>query len=69
VVAGNDPTVSIAVGDPGKGLDGFRVSHLHAVGAQTVAMAADPGRPLTTFAGVGPLTMMCHDMAAPQMGP
>jgi len=63
IVERNDRTARVAVGDPAGGLDGFRQSHQRAVGAQTVALAARPGRRVTTFAEVGPLALMCHDMA------
>jgi DNA-binding PucR family transcriptional regulator len=62
VVERNDHTARVAVGAPAGGLDGFRQSHQRAVGAQTVALAARPGRRVTTFAEVGPLALMCHDM-------
>jgi DNA-binding PucR family transcriptional regulator len=61
-VATLDPTVRIAVGSPARGLEGFRRSHQQAVGVQTAALAARPGRSVTTFADAGPLAFMCHDM-------
>jgi DNA-binding PucR family transcriptional regulator len=62
-VEGNDPTARVAAGGPASGLDGFRISHRDAVGAQRVALAARPGRRVTTFADVGPLALMCHDVS------
>lgn len=64
VVEDNDTSARIAVGDPAAGVDGFRSSHRRAVGARTVALAAQPGRRITRADEVGPVALMCHDMPA-----
>jgi DNA-binding PucR family transcriptional regulator len=55
--------VSVALGSPANGLDGFRRTHRQAVGAQAVALAAGPSHArLTPFADVAPIAMMCADI-------
>ncbi len=58
-----EPTVSLAVGEPARGIDGFRRSHDQAVSARGVALAAgDQRSPVTPFVDVAPITMLCADL-------
>jgi len=57
-----DAPARVAVGEPAFGLDGFRNTHRQAMRAQDVALAADPGKRLTTFAEVGSLALICADV-------
>jgi hypothetical protein len=58
-----EPRVSIAVGEPAKGIDGFRRSHDQAVSARRVALAAGDQRfPVTPFVDVAAITMLCADL-------
>ncbi|WP_329343489.1 helix-turn-helix domain-containing protein [Streptomyces sp. NBC_01352] len=52
--------VRTTVGEPGTGLDGFRLSHRQARQAQTIALAADPAhaRPLLAWSQLGPLALV-----------
>jgi hypothetical protein len=62
-VAKGEPTVSLAVGEPARGLDGFRRSHDQAVSARGVALAAAEQRlPITPFVDVAPIAMLCADL-------
>jgi DNA-binding PucR family transcriptional regulator len=54
----------VAVGEPAYGLDGFRSTHRQAIRAQDVALAADPGARVTTFADVGAIALICADVDA-----
>lgn len=56
--------VRATVGDPGAGLDGFRVSHRQARQAQTIALAAGPGHalPLLTSSQLGPLALVSAEV-------
>jgi DNA-binding PucR family transcriptional regulator len=61
--AKGEPTVSLAVGEPARGIDGFRRSHDQAVRARGVALAAGDERfPVTPFVEVSPITMLCADL-------
>ncbi len=61
--AKGEPTVSLAVGEPTRGIDGFRRSHDQAVRARGVALAAGDQRfPVTPFVDVAPITMLCADL-------
>src|SRR5438270_586866 len=40
VIGERDPTVSVALGEPASGVDGFRRTHRQALSAQSVALAA-----------------------------
>jgi DNA-binding PucR family transcriptional regulator len=63
VVAKAPEPVSMAVGEAGAGLDGFRRTHRQALSAQTVAVAAgEGGARLTPFADVAPIALMCADL-------
>jgi hypothetical protein len=64
--APDDGTVRIAVGDPAAGVGGFRRSHRQARLAQVVAMTADADvqRPLTAWADVSSIALMCTDREA-----
>jgi DNA-binding PucR family transcriptional regulator len=66
VAAPEDDAVRIAVGDPASGADGFRRSHRQARQAQLVAMTADAEvqRPVTAWADVGSVALMCADRDA-----
>jgi len=58
-----DPNVSLAVGEPGSGLAGFRRTHQQALSAQTVALVA--GRKhfkVTPYVDVAPVAMMAADI-------
>ena len=52
--------VRTAVGEPGAGLDGFRLSHRQARQAQSIALAADPAHasPLMVSSQLGPLALV-----------
>jgi DNA-binding PucR family transcriptional regulator len=55
--------VSIAVGQPGSGIEGFRRTHQQAVSARSVALAAgEQHAPLTPFVDVAPIAMLCADL-------
>jgi DNA-binding PucR family transcriptional regulator len=58
--------VWVALGQVSSGLDGFRVTHHQARLAQTVALAAEAKdrAPVTPSAQVGPIALMCGDVAA-----
>jgi hypothetical protein len=59
-----DATTRLAVGEPAYGVDGFRQTHRQAARAQDLALAARPGRRLTTFADVGAVALICADIDA-----
>lgn len=59
-----DPSVRAAVGAPEHGLDGFRSTHRQAVRTQDLALAAQPGTRVTTFADVGAVALLCADIPA-----
>jgi hypothetical protein len=61
-----DSSVFLAIGEPGSGLEGFRVTHRQAKQAQVVALAADVAtrRRVTSWADVGPIALMCIDRDA-----
>jgi DNA-binding PucR family transcriptional regulator len=55
--------LSLAVGQPGLGMEGFRRTHHQAVSAHAVALAAgDQHAPLTAFVDVAPIAMLCTDL-------
>ena len=59
----SEPTVSLAVGEPARGIDGFRRSHRQAMSARGVAVAAgDQRSPITPFVDVAPIAMLCADL-------
>jgi DNA-binding PucR family transcriptional regulator len=59
----SEPTVSLAVGEPAGGIEGFRRSHDQAVSARAVALAAGDQRlPATPFVDVAPIAMLCSDL-------
>jgi DNA-binding PucR family transcriptional regulator len=59
----SEPTVSLAVGEPAGGIEGFRRSHRQAVSARAVALAAGEQRsPVTPFVDVAPIAMLCSDL-------
>ncbi|MBV9161880.1 MAG: helix-turn-helix domain-containing protein [Pseudonocardiales bacterium] len=63
VLAEHEPAASIALGEPASGVDGFRRTHLQALRAQSVALAAGPHHaPVTYFIDVAPVAMMCSDI-------
>jgi hypothetical protein len=66
VPAPEDDAVRLAVGDPAAGAEGFRRSHRQARHAQLVAMTADIDvqRPVTAWADVGAIALMCTDRDA-----
>lgn len=57
-----DSTARVAVGEPAYGIDGFRRSHLQAARAQDLALAAQPGERVTSFAEVGAVALICADV-------
>ncbi|MBV9041066.1 MAG: helix-turn-helix domain-containing protein [Acidimicrobiia bacterium] len=60
-----EPSVIAAVGEPVRGLEGFRRSHRQATDARGVALAAGPARmTITPFADVAPISMLCRDLEA-----
>ena len=55
--------MSLAVGEPVRGIDGFRRSHRQATSARAVALAAgDQRSPITPFVDVAPIAMLCADL-------
>ncbi len=59
------PAPRIALGRPGAGLAGFRVTHRQAEQAKRVAVVAGAaGGPVTDFADVGAVALLCHDLPA-----
>jgi DNA-binding PucR family transcriptional regulator len=60
----DDGDIRVAVGEPAHGLEGFRGTLRQALRTRDVALAADPGTRVTTFAEVGPLALMCADIPA-----
>jgi DNA-binding PucR family transcriptional regulator len=66
MAAPEDEAVRIALGDPAVGAQGFRRSHRQARQAQLVALTADieVQRPLTAWADVGSVALMCADRDA-----
>jgi DNA-binding PucR family transcriptional regulator len=55
--------VSMALGEPASGVEGFRRTHQQALRAQSVALAAGPHHvPVTYFIDVAPVAMMCADI-------
>jgi DNA-binding PucR family transcriptional regulator len=60
-----EPRPRVAIGRPAVGLAGFRSTHRQARAARAVALAA--GRrsgPVTSFAEVGTIALLCSDLAA-----
>ena len=63
VIGQPEATVSVALGEPASGVDGFRRTHRQALRAQSVALAARPTRiRVTHFVDVAPVAMMCNDI-------
>ncbi|WP_329045909.1 helix-turn-helix domain-containing protein [Amycolatopsis sp. NBC_01488] len=60
----DDGDTRVAVGEPAHGLPGFRGTLRQALRTRDVALAADPGTRVTTFADVGSLALMCADLTA-----
>ncbi|MEU4418832.1 PucR family transcriptional regulator, partial [Nocardia salmonicida] len=58
--------VSVAVGTPLEGLDGFRLGHLEAQQAQSIAFRANLGSPLTVFPEVEALVLLATTPDAAQ---
>jgi DNA-binding PucR family transcriptional regulator len=59
-----DSPVRVAAGEPAVGLEGFRLTHDQAVRTQNLALMANPGARVTTFAEVGALALICSDVDA-----
>ncbi len=59
-----DVSVRVAVGEAAFGVDGFRRTHLQAGRAQDLALAAQPGDRVTSFADVGAVALICADVPA-----
>lgn len=58
-----NPTVSMALGEPAFGVEGFRRTHQQALSAQSVALAGGPyDVPVIYFVDVAPVAMMCSDI-------
>lgn len=60
----DDGDIRLAVGEPAHGVAGFRGTLRQALRTRDVALAADPGTRVTTFAEVGSLALMCADIPA-----
>jgi len=56
--AGPGPGIHVAFGDAAKGADGFRLTHLQAIAAQTVALASGSPPPAVSYSEVAPVAMM-----------
>ena len=62
-VAKADRSVSVAIGEPGRQIAGFRRSHQQAISAQAVAAAAGSDHEqITPFADVAPIVAICADL-------
>jgi DNA-binding PucR family transcriptional regulator len=62
-VTATEPALSLAVGEPVAGIDGFRRSHDQALSARSVALAArDQRSAVTPFVDVAPIAMLCTDL-------
>src|SRR5262249_30823355 len=62
-IAKAPPGVSMAVGAPAAGVQGFRRTHRQALDAQAMALTAGPaGARLTLFTEVAPIALMCADV-------
>ena len=62
-VAKAERRVSVAVGAPNRGVEGFRRTHQQAVSAQSVAHAAGTDHAqITPFDEVAPIAMLCADL-------
>ncbi|MCZ4548111.1 PucR family transcriptional regulator [Rhodococcus qingshengii] len=59
-----DPGLRVAVGEPGFGVDGFRLSHRQAVKVRAVSSVADtPALPsVVVYRDVGVVSMLCADI-------
>jgi hypothetical protein len=63
VIAERQLPVSMALGEPASGVEGFRRTHQQALHAQSVALAAGSHHvPVTYFVDVAPIAMMCADI-------
>ena len=63
VIGESDRTVSVALGEPASGVEGFRRTHRQALSAQSVALTAGPTHAqVTYFIDVAPVAMMCSDI-------
>jgi hypothetical protein len=60
----SDGPARVAVGELATGIEGFRRTHRQARRAQDVALAAQPGTAVTAFAEIGPIALLCADIAA-----
>lgn len=61
-VVAERPEVRIAVGEPARGLAGFRATHREALRAQAVAEAASPGAPVTGYGQVQLTALLSEDL-------
>lgn len=59
-----DPAAHLAVGEPGHGVAGFRLSHRQALQALAVAVAAEhrPAHRALAYRRAGPVAMLCADL-------
>ena len=64
IVEATDPTIRVAVGEPEKGIEGFRSSHQQAIATQNMAVAVQSSRRVTLAEQVGPIALMCRDLDA-----
>jgi hypothetical protein len=63
VISESDRAVSVALGEPASGVEGFRRTHRQALSAQSVAVTAGPTAvQVTYFIDVAPVAMMCSDI-------
>jgi DNA-binding PucR family transcriptional regulator len=59
-----DAGARLAIGEPASGLDGFRGTLRQALRTRDLALVADPGSRVTTFAEAGSVALLCADLAA-----
>jgi PucR C-terminal helix-turn-helix domain/GGDEF-like domain len=60
-----DPSVRLAVGEPGEGPEGFRITIREALRAHAVALIAGPAAPrVIRFAEVAPIALLAEDIGA-----
>jgi DNA-binding PucR family transcriptional regulator len=64
IVEATDPTIRAAVGEPEKGIEGFRSSHEQAITTHDMTMAVQSPRRVTLAEEVGPIALMSRDLGA-----
>ena len=64
-----DATVSVAIGEPSRNVEGFRRTHEQARSAQSVAQTAGVDHAqVTPFVDVAPIAMLCTDLDSARRG-